>query len=70
MRKLEIKSEEILRAITDYTCTHHFPPSIRELCDILSIKSSQTVHKKLDAMRARGLVDWEDRKPRTLKVME
>jgi SOS-response transcriptional repressor LexA len=60
----------ILETIIQYTKENKFPPSVRELCKILDVSSTKTIHQQLDLLRAQGLVEWEDKKPRTLRVVK
>jgi repressor LexA len=70
MKAITVDHEALLEAIIQYIKENDYPPSVRELCRILNIKSSQTMHKHLDLLRAQGLVAWQDKQPRTLRVVQ
>lgn len=59
----------VLQAIQWYIKEHHYPPTVREIADLVGLKSSSTVHGYLDRLRKAGLIEWEADKPRTLKVL-
>lgn len=43
-----------------------YPPTVREICQALSIKSTSTVHKDLTALEKKGYIRKDPAKPRTL----
>lgn len=63
------RTEQILGAIDELTNEKGFPPSVREISERVGLKSSSTTKGHLDRLRKKGLVDWEDGKPRTLHTL-
>ncbi|MEK5503261.1 MULTISPECIES: LexA family protein [Bacillus] len=63
------RTEQILEAIDKLTKEKGFPPTVREIGDRVGLKSSSTTKGHLDRLRAKGLVDWEEGKPRTLHIL-
>ena len=45
-----------------------YPPSIREICDIVSLKSTSTVHEHLRRLEKKGYVKRDPTKPRALII--
>jgi SOS-response transcriptional repressor LexA len=70
MKAITINHQDLVEAIIRYTKDNDYPPSVRDLCKILNIKSTQTMQKHLDLLRAQGLVAWQDKQPRTLRVVQ
>jgi SOS-response transcriptional repressor LexA len=70
MAKITPKQKAVLEAILTFTEEKKYPPSIRELCDILNLKSSSTMHGYLERLKLRGLVTWEEGCTRTIQVVE
>lgn len=71
MRKPEeIDNDEILTAITKLTSHNGYPPTTRELCEQLGVKSTASMHFRLKDLRKLELVSWIDKCSRTLKVTE
>lgn len=69
MQNITQKQKAVLEAILAYTKEHKYPPSVRELCDMLNLSSSSTVHGYLERLKIHGLVSWEPGSPRTLRVL-
>lgn len=59
---------EVLRTIDAASRLSGHAPTIRELADVLSVKSTNAVACLLAALRRHGLVDWKDGKGRTLAI--
>jgi len=59
---------EILRFIESYWNENGYAPSFRDICAALGFKSPATVAHYLRRMREQGLVEYEDRIPRTVRV--
>ena len=47
-----------------------YPPTVREICTALDIKSTSTVHKDLEALSAEGRIVKDPSKPRALQIVE
>ena len=60
--------EQIIEFIQAVCDENGFSPSIREICKEFGYASTSTVKFRLDRMRRDGLVTFNDRLPRTLKV--
>ncbi|TSB47111.1 transcriptional regulator [Alkalicoccobacillus porphyridii] len=67
---LTTKQEKVLMAIKSFINENNLPPTSRELCVILGIKSSSTVHGHFVRLKDKGYIDWEEAKPRTMKVLK
>lgn len=63
------RSPEILGVIARLTEERGLPPTMRELGDALGLKSSSSVYKQLLKMRRAGLVVWDEKQVRTLRVV-
>jgi len=68
MPKITSKQKAVLEAILEFTKEHKYPPTVRELCDMLNLKSSSTVHGHLSRLKLRGLISWEPSLPRTVHI--
>lgn len=64
------RQKDVLQAIRHYIGENKYAPSIRELCDIVGLKSSGTMHRHLENLRKQGLITWEPSSPRTITVIE
>ena len=61
---------QILDAIKDYIEQNGFSPTVRELCEIVGLKSSSTVHNHLNKLESKGFITKMGNSPRTLKVLK
>ena len=59
---------EILRFIDSYWNEKGYAPSVRDICAAIGFKSPATAAHHLRRMREQGLVEYEDRIPRTVRV--
>ena len=63
----EFTREKILEVISDYSFTNGFPPTVREIGDLVGIRSTSTVHKHLGKLKSQGKIEWNPTKPRTIR---
>ncbi len=66
MKKLSPKRLEILQYLTDFTEQNGYPPSIREICEAVHLRSPSTVHAHLKVLKEGGYLDKDDRKTRAI----
>jgi len=62
--------EEILTFLREYTATHGYSPSIRDIQEGLSLGSIDTIHRRLRHLRAHDRVEWQPNRARTLRVKQ
>ncbi|MCM1296868.1 MAG: hypothetical protein NC311_15120 [Muribaculaceae bacterium] len=63
------KEKEILNVIIHYIEKYQYPPSIREIGDMVGLKSTSTVHQHLGKMNEKGLIETEGFSiPRAIRV--
>lgn len=62
--------EKILKFIVDYITFHGYSPSVREICDGVSIHSSSNVHYHLKNMLESGMIETDANSgtPRAIRV--
>lgn len=60
--------ERILDEIIIYMMRNSFPPTTREIGELVGLKSTSTVHHHLNIMAAEGVIDWCEDQPRTIRV--
>lgn len=70
MRDLTPKQRLICDFIQAFTRDYGYPPTIREIGTGLDLKSTSTVKFHLDNLRARGVLQWDDGKTRSLTLLE
>lgn len=64
------KQTEVYEFLKSFTESRGFPPSVREICDAVSLSSTSTVHGHLKKLEKKGLIKRDPTKPRALEIME
>ena len=66
------KVEETLKKVYDFTVEfledYGYPPSVREICSKLNIKSTATAYSYLERLKERGLINKSPLKKRSLSL--
>jgi repressor LexA len=60
------RQERILAVIREFTESHGYPPSVREIGERVGLSSSSTVQSHLKSLEKRGLIHRDPTKPRAL----
>ena len=66
MKKSEQRQQDILAFMKKTITAKGYSPTVREICQALSIKSTSTVHSDIKALEDKGLVRKDPSKPRTV----
>ncbi len=66
--KLNEKLAEVYKFTYDYIETHGFPPSVREICAKLNIKSTATAYTYIERLKEQGLLNKSPQKKRAISV--
>ncbi|SFC17328.1 transcriptional repressor LexA [Clostridium uliginosum] len=64
------RQSEIYEFLKTYTENKGYPPSVREICEAVSLKSTSTVHGHLKRLEKKGLIKRDPTKPRALEIVE
>lgn len=67
-KKLANPQQEIYSYIGAYTAAHAYPPSVREICVAVGLKSTATVHAHLKNLEKQGLITRDATKQRSLRI--
>lgn len=70
MAKLTQKQEEILQYIKACIIDKGYPPSVREICKAVNLRSTSSVHSHLEALLSKGYIKKDPTKPRTIEVVD
>lgn len=68
MSKIDKKLDELLLYLQNYMLENGFPPTVRDICNDLSIKSTATAHYYLNKLKEKGLLNKVEDKKRALSV--
>ncbi|HKK95874.1 MAG TPA: transcriptional repressor LexA [Anaerovoracaceae bacterium] len=69
MKKCKLRQEAILKFMKDTIDIKGYPPTVREICSALNIKSTSTVHSDIKALIDTGQLTKDPSKPRALKLV-
>ena len=68
--KISKKQQEILQCIKDHIIEHGYPPSVREICDVVHLKSTSSVHSHLETLEKYRYIRRDPTKPRAIEVLD
>lgn len=69
MRKPHENQQKILDYIKSEIQEKGYPPSVREICAAVGLRSTSTVHSHLQKLEERGLLRRDSTKPRALEIL-
>ena len=61
--------DRILAYLKSELKTKGYPPTVREICDAVGLRSTATVHDHLQRLEKRGLIRRDPTKPRALEIL-
>ncbi|MCS6132794.1 transcriptional repressor LexA [Clostridium botulinum] len=64
------RQTEIYEFLKLYIENKGYPPSVREICEAVSLKSTSTVHGHLKRLEKKGLIRRNPTKPRALEIVK
>ena len=64
------KELEIYEFLKIYTENKGYPPSVREICEAVNLRSTSTVHGYLKKLEKKALIKRDPTKPRALEIIE
>ncbi len=68
--KISTKQQEILNYIKDCILQKGYPPSVREICEAVKLKSTSSVHSHLETLEKNGYIRRDPTKPRTIEILD
>jgi repressor LexA len=67
---LSEKQKKILDFLKQEIRAKGYPPSVREICDAVGLKSTSTVHGYLERLEKKGLIRRDPTKPRAIEILD
>ncbi len=67
---LKPRQQKILDFMKEEITTKGYPPTVREICAAIGIKSTSTVHKDIETLVSEGYLKKDPPKPRALMVVD
>ena len=69
-RPISKKQQEILAYMKEEILTRGFPPSVREICEAVNLRSTSSVHAHLEALEKNGYIRKDATKPRAIEIID
>jgi repressor LexA len=68
--KISTKQQEILDYIKDEILKKGYPPTVREICETVHLKSTSSVHSHLETLEKNGYIKRDPTKPRAIEICD
>ena len=68
--KISQKQSEILEYIKSQILNKGYPPSVRDICEAVSLKSTSSVHSHLETLEKNGYIRRDPTKPRAIEIID
>lgn len=68
--KITAKQEQILKYIKDELLSKGYPPTVREICEEVGLKSTSSVHAHLSSLENNGYIRRDPTKPRAIEIVD
>lgn len=68
--KITKKQQEILEYIKQQIVEKGYPPSVREICEAVRLKSTSSVHSHLETLESNGYLRRDPTKPRAIEILD
>lgn len=68
--KITEKQSQILEYIKSEILNKGYPPSVRDICHAVDLKSTSSVHSHLETLEKNGYIRRDPTKPRTIEILD
>ena len=68
--KISTKQQEILEFIKNEILNKGYPPSVRDICEAVHLKSTSSVHSHLETLEKNGYIRRDPTKPRAIEIID
>lgn len=68
--KITSKQSEILEFMKEEILNKGYPPSVREICEAVNLKSTSSVHSHLETLEKNGYIRRDPTKPRAIEIID
>ena len=68
--KITVKQREILDFIKQEILQRGYPPTVREICEAVHLKSTSSVHSHLETLEKNGYIHRDPTKPRAIEISD
>lgn len=68
--KITAKQQQILDYIKEEILKKGYPPTVREICETVNLKSTSSVHSHLETLEKNGYIRRDPTKPRAIEICD
>lgn len=68
--RISAKQQEILDYMKEMVLSKGYPPSVREICEAVNLKSTSSVHAHLETLEKNGYIRRDLTKPRAIEIVD
>lgn len=68
--KITDKQRKILEYMKSQIINRGYPPSVREICEAVDLKSTSSVHAHLETLERNGYIRRDPTKPRAIEILD
>ena len=68
--KLSAKQTEVLEFLKSEILNRGYPPSVREICDAVNLRSTSSVFAHLETLEKKGYIRRDPTKPRAIEIID
>ena len=68
--KISVKQKEILEFIKNEIINRGYPPSVREICEAVNLRSTSSVFSHLNTLEKNGYIRRDPTKPRAIESLD
>ena len=68
--RITAKQSEILEYIKSQIINKGYPPSVRDICEAVHLKSTSSVHAHLETLEKNGYIRRDPTKPRAIEIID
>lgn len=69
-KTLSAKQQQILDYIKDEILAKGYPPTVRDICEAVNLKSTSSVFSHLETLEKKGYIRRDPAKPRTIEIID
>lgn len=64
------RESDTLNVLVEYINQNGYAPSVREIAEIIGVKSTSTVHNYLKGLQNKGFIERKENFPRALRILK
>lgn len=68
--RISEKQKEILEFMKHEILTKGYPPTVRDICEAVKLKSTSSVHSHLETLEKNGYIRRDPTKPRAIEIID